>query len=72
MSAEGDTIYAAAASTFGLIVRGSAKRLRDARSELARGDPALADLVVLGPDGAGCIWLARKDAIRRHILTEDE
>ena len=65
---ESEILYAAAASAFGLIVRGSAKRLRAARTSL-RDDLALLDLVILGPDGDGALWIVKKDAVRAHLVT---
>jgi hypothetical protein len=67
-AAEQDMIYAAARATFGLVVRGDAKRLRAARTALVQCDASLVDLAVLGPDRSGQVWLVRKDALRRHLL----
>jgi hypothetical protein len=66
VASEHEVLYAALAAPFGLVVRGSISALREARSGLSE-DPALVDLAILGPDGAGQVWLVRKDAIRRHV-----
>lgn len=68
MQTEQDMIYEAARATFGLVVRGDAKRLRAARTSLVASDASLVDLAVLGPDKSGQVWLVRKDALRRHLL----
>ena len=65
---ESEIIYGAMTTPFGLLVRGSAKKLREARSSLVRDDPALVDLVILGPDLAGTIWVVRKDSLRKHLI----
>ena len=66
MASEHDMMYLAARSPFGLVVRGNVKALREARSSM-REDIALLDLVVLGPDGSGLVWLIRKDKIRGEV-----
>lgn len=58
-----EALYEAARTTLGLIVRGNAKILREARGEL-RDDVAIADLAILGPDNEGNTWIARKGEIR--------
>lgn len=68
MQTEQDVIYEAARATFGLVVRGDAKRLRAARTSLVASDASLVDLAVLGPDRSGQVWLVRKDALRKHLL----
>ena len=65
---EGEIIYGAMTTPFGLLVRGSPKKLREARSSLVRDDPALVDLVILGPDLAGTVWVVRKDSLRKHLI----
>lgn len=67
---EGEIIYGAMTTQFGVLVHGSAKRLREARSALLRDDPALVDLVILGPDLAGTVWVVRKDSLRKHLIQE--
>jgi hypothetical protein len=65
---EGEIIYFAMTTQFGTLVRGSAKKLREARSSLVRDDPALVDLVILGPDLSGTTWVVRKDSLRKHLI----
>ena len=61
-----EALYAAALTPLGILVRGNAKRLREARSEL-RDDMAIADLTILGPDGQDNVWLVRKNEIRQMV-----
>jgi hypothetical protein len=68
---EHEALYAASASALGIIVRGSARRLREARAGV-RGDLALADLAILGPDSAGEVWIVRKDKISQHLEGEKD
>ena len=66
-----DALYAAAASQFGLIVRGSAQELRSVLNKLVRTDAGLIDLTVLGPDNGGLVWLVRQGACHVAQATED-
>lgn len=68
MAIEHDVLYEALKTPFGLVVTGSAKVLRKARSEVS--DAALAGLTILGPDERGQIWIVRKDAVQAHMLSE--
>lgn len=63
-----DVLYDALRKPLGVIVRGDVKALRRARSE-AKGDIAVSDLAILGPDGSGQVWVVRKDAIRGHLVS---
>ena len=67
VASEHDALYAAARAPFGLVVRGSVRALRAARTSLAE-DIALADLAVLGPDESGGVWLVRRSAVREHLI----
>lgn len=67
---EHEVIYEAAASSFGLVVRGSIAALRKARGEHS-DDPGLVDLAILGPDERGQIWIVRKDKLREWLHKED-
>ena len=67
MASEHDALYAATRAPFGLVVRGSIRALRAARTSLAE-DIALADLAVLGPDEAGSVWIVRRSAVRDHLI----
>lgn len=69
MASEHEMLYAAAASEFGLLVHGDAKRFRRARDDL-RDDLALMDLAILGPDADGALWLVKRDAIRKHLVVQ--
>jgi|HubBroStandDraft_1064217.scaffolds.fasta_scaffold151794_3 hypothetical protein len=68
---ESELLYAAASAKFGIIVTGSVKRFRDARSAL-RDDIALSDLAILGPDERGQLWLVKRSAMRDHLITGEK
>ena len=61
---EDEMLYQALSSSLGLVVRGDRARLRSARAKLARSDPALLDLAIIGPNPAGKIFLLRNDKAR--------
>jgi hypothetical protein len=58
-----EALYAALRARYGLVVRGGREALSREKARLAREDPALNDLTLLGPDENGQIWLVRKDRL---------
>jgi hypothetical protein len=65
LASEAETLYAALRARYGLVVRGDLQALQRERARLAKDDPALGDLSMLGPDENGQIWLVRKDRLGR-------
>jgi hypothetical protein len=69
---EHEILLKALTSEFGLIVQGSAKALRTARSTMMRDDIAVDDLAVLGPDTSGHVWVVRKSVVRALTNSDKE
>lgn len=63
LASEEEALYAALRARYGLVVRGETAALQKARARLAKDDPAMGDLSILGPDSEGQIWLVRKDKL---------
>jgi hypothetical protein len=65
LASESEALYAALRAKYGLVVRGDLQALQRERARLAKEDPALGDLTLLGPDENGQLWLVRKDRLGR-------
>jgi len=61
---EEDLLYEALRAPLGLVVRADAQRLRRARTKLVANDPAVHELVIIGPDRSGQLYLLRADRAR--------
>jgi hypothetical protein len=63
LASEVEALYAALRARWGLVVRGDLQALQREKARLAKDDPALGDLTLLGPDPEGRLWLVRKDRL---------
>ena len=61
---EEELLYQALSTPLGLVVRADHKRLRKARSRVLVNDPAIHELVIIGPDASGQTYLLRADRAR--------
>lgn len=67
MSDPAEVIYEALHAGLGVVVTGSAKALRETRARLLASDPAVADLLVLGPSPQNEIFLVRKTKLLEQL-----
>jgi hypothetical protein len=63
---EEELLYEALRTPLGLVVRASKAALARARSALAKSDPAISELLLIGPDPAGQLYLLRADQVRKR------
>ena len=61
---EEEVLYDALKSPLGLIVRGSKSALQRAKAKLAKSDPAISELALIGPDPSGQLYILRTDRAR--------
>jgi hypothetical protein len=67
---EEEVLYEALRSPLGLVIRGSKQRLAKAKSHLAQTDAAISELLLIGPDPAGQLYVLRADRARDHAQTD--
>jgi hypothetical protein len=63
---EEEVLYQALSSPLGLVVTGSRAALAKAKSQLAKSDPAILELVLVGPDPSGQLYILRSDQARQN------
>ena len=64
---EEEVLYEALASELGLVVKADPARLRRAKTKLAKSDPAILGLYILGPDRSGQLYVIRADEAREKL-----
>jgi len=64
---EEEVLYDALKSPLGLVVRGSKAQFAKAKSALAKSDPAISELVLVGPDASGQLYVLRADQARKGL-----
>jgi hypothetical protein len=62
---EEEVLYEALRAPLGLIVRGSKQAIQKARNALAKSDPAISELALIGPDPQGQLYILRTDQARK-------
>ena len=61
---EDEMLYQALSSPLGLVIRADRQRVAAACKRLSANDPAVLDLLLIGPDPAGSLYVLRADAAR--------
>lgn len=64
---EEELLYEALKRPLGLVARANKDRLLKAKARLAKSDPAIMDLAILGPDRNGQLYIVRSVEARKAL-----
>jgi hypothetical protein len=64
---EEEILYEALRAPLGLCIRADKAKVQRALAKLKKSDPALMELLILGPDQSGTLYLLRQDRARETL-----